>query len=166
MPKSSKSDEFPTPDLVIAETGKRIPEQQAYLQIVRTGEVLSGDVSALLAEFGLSGKQYNVLRALRRGGEDGLTAAQIGSQMTDPGADVTRLVDRLVREGLVERRHGEQDRRVVRSVLTKKGQALLAEIDAPLIEAHKTQLGHMSHEELATLAALVKKARLGSARGT
>lgn len=150
---------FRTPGLVIEETGRNVPEQQTYLHIMRTAQTLGGDLSALFDRFGLSGKQYNVLRAIRRGGDTGVTASEIASQMTDRHADVTRLVDRLVREGFVTRDTDVSDRRIVRSKLTQGGEALLAEIDDPLIETHRAHLGHLSPEEMETIITLMKKAR-------
>jgi DNA-binding MarR family transcriptional regulator len=160
------SDQFPTPGLVIRETGALILEQQAYLQLIRTAEVLSHKLSDLLGQKGLSGKQYNILRALRRGGEGGLTISQIGEQMTDPRADVTRLMDRLEREQWVERRHDDKDRRVVRAYLTAGGGALLDELDQPIINVHRTQLGHMNAAELEALIALLVKARSAGVQET
>lgn len=154
-----KTETFPTPDLVVTETGNYVPEQQAYLNLIRTSQVLGQRVTDLMAGFGLSGKQYNVLRSIRRGGTGGLSISQISEQMTDPRADVTRLLDRLVRDGFVEREPDEADRRVVRSHLTEKGAALLDTIDAPLLEMHRAQLGHLSKDELEQLNKLLLKAR-------
>lgn len=150
---------FRTPDLVVEETGLYVPEQQAYLNLVRTAEVLGQRVGDLMSRYGLSGKQYNVLRSLRRGGAGGLSVSQISEQMTDPRADVTRLLDRLVRDGLVDRQPDQTDRRSVRAYLTEAGSKLLAEIDGPLLETHRQQFAHMSPAEIEQLAALLKKAR-------
>lgn len=154
-----RSHSFPTPDLVVAETGKHVPEQQAYLNLMRTAEVLGQRVSDLMSGYGISGKQYNVLRAIRRGGADGLSISQISEQMTDPRADVTRLLDRLVRDGLVDRQPDETDRRVVRTCLTRKGAELLEAIDEPLLETHRDQLAHLSKAEIEQLTTLLRKAR-------
>lgn len=158
-------DSFETPDLVARETG-RVPEQEAYLNLIRTAEVLSGPLTDLLARFGLSGKQYNVLRAIRRGGGDGETVSRIGEQMTDPRADMTRLLDRLERDGLTERRHDRQDRRVVRVVLTEQGRARLAGIDEPLVALHRAQFAHMSPQALRDLVSLLALARSGATEAT
>ena len=159
MTERRGSDRFRTPELVVSETGTYVAEQQAYLNLMRTAEVLSQRVGDLMSGHGLSGKQYNVLRAIRRGGADGLTISQISDQMTDPRADVTRLLDRLVRDGLVDRRPDHADRRVVRAHLTSAGAALLQSIDAPLLQTHRDQLGHLSQADLEDLIALLRKAR-------
>jgi DNA-binding MarR family transcriptional regulator len=79
--------------------------------------------------------------------------------MTDPAADTTRLIDRLVRDGLAVRGGDTEDRRVVRVRLTDAGQALLARLDAPLLEVHRAQFGHMAADEIAQLIALLRRAR-------
>jgi DNA-binding MarR family transcriptional regulator len=152
-------DPFDLPDRVAAETGSSIPEQQVHLHLMRTAEVLGAGVGDLLASHGLSGKQYNILRALRRGGPDGLTVSDIAAQMTDPRADMTRLLDRLERDGRITRAHDPADRRIVRSRLTPAGAALLASLDGPILAEHRRRLGHMTTGELHQLASLLAKAR-------
>lgn len=148
-----------TPELVVQETGNYVLEQQAFLDIMRTSEYLFSEFSKLLADHGLTFKQYNALRAIRRGGSTGVKVSEIGEQMADRQADVTRLVDRLVREELVSRHTDAEDRRAVRARLTAKGSASLTSLDAPVVETHKRTLAHMSGNEIETLIALTKKAR-------
>jgi DNA-binding MarR family transcriptional regulator len=156
-------DPFDLPARVVAETGQPIPEQQAHLQLMRTAEVLGAGLGDLLAAHGLSGKQYNILRAIRRGGDAGLTVSDIAAQMTDPRADMTRLLDRLERDGRILRTHDPDDRRVVRSRLTPQGLTLLAALDGPVVEEHRRRLGHMTPDELHLLIALLTRARSPSA---
>jgi DNA-binding MarR family transcriptional regulator len=112
-----------------------------------------------MARHGLSGKQYNVLRIIRRGGGDGLPVSRIAGQMVDPRADVTRLMDRLERDGFIERLHDRQDRRVVLVSLTGKGTATLAALDRPLVDLHRSQFAHLEREEIVGLTALLQKVR-------
>jgi DNA-binding MarR family transcriptional regulator len=159
VPEDDDPDCFPTPEYAARDGGPRLPEQVAYLDLMRTSQLLSHAVRELFAKEGISGKQYNALRAIRRAGPDGATAGEIGRQMTDPRADVTRLLDRMIRDGLVARLADAKDRRVVRARLTQAGEALLSRLDAPLRDVHKTQLGHMNAAELSALSALLRKAR-------
>lgn len=70
------------------------------------------------------------LRCLRRIGEqDGQRMVDIASKMQMPLPGASRLVDRLVRRGMVSRQSDPFDRRVVRVMLTDAGRAGLAEID-------------------------------------
>lgn len=149
---------FQTPDLVAKETGKLL-EQEVYLNLVRTAEELRLRLVELLNGFGLSGKQYNVLRAIRRGGPEGETPSGIGAQMAEPRADVTRLIDRLERDGLILRQHDKQDRRVVRVLLSERGRTLLADIDEPIRRLHRQQFVHMHPSDLRELSRLLVLAR-------
>lgn len=145
------------PGMIAEETGQVLPEQEAYLYLIRAAEVVSGPIVDLFTEKRLSGKQYNVLRSIRRAGESGATVNEIRLQMTDPRADVTRLIDRLVRDGLVRRKSDRSDRRLVRVVLSGKGQGLLKEIDEPLLAVHKSQFVRFTPDELEQLKTLLKQ---------
>jgi DNA-binding MarR family transcriptional regulator len=147
---------FATPALVVEETGAYVREQQAHLYLARAAEVAGAGLAAALAPHGLTGKLYNVLRAVRRAGAKGLTAAEIGAQMTDPRADVTRLVDRLVREGFVARAGDARDRRIVRTILTPAGAKTLAALDPIVIATHRRQFAHMRAEDVERLIELLQ----------
>lgn len=81
------------------------------------------------------------------------------SRRSGLGPDVTRLVDRLARTGLAKRARTTQDRRIVLVSITRKGLALLDQLDQPMLELHKRQLRHMMRQELAELNRLLVKAR-------
>lgn len=150
---------FRTPELISRETGTLLPEQELYLYLIRAAEVAGGPISDLFQSHGLSRKQYGVLRSIRRKGSAGATVNDVRRQMTDLRADVTRLIDRLERDGLVERRHDSADRRVVRVFLAEAGEKVLRDIDEPLLEIHRKQFGIFTAEEIAVLAALLKRMR-------
>lgn len=150
-------DPFRMPDLIVAETGKLLPEQEVYLYLIRAAEVAGGPIGDLLHEHGLSRKQYGVLRSIRRIGDQGATVNDIRRQLTDLKADVTRLIDRLVRDGLVERRPDDADRRVVRVFLSADGEKLLNDIDEPLLGIHRTQFRSFSPEDVDALKRLLKQ---------
>lgn len=145
------------PAMIAEETGKVQDEQQAYLYLIRAAQIVSGPVADLFSANGVSGKQYNAMRSIRRAGSCGATVNEIKAQMTDPRADVTRLIDRLVRDGLVHRKNDQSDRRVVRVELSKAGQTLLANIDEPLLAVHKAQFVHFKLEDLDQLKSLLKQ---------
>lgn len=140
------------------------PEQEAYLNLLRTAATLSPDFEGLFGAHGLSEATYNVLRILR-GATLGpkapgkKTCSQVGEHLVAQGPDVTRLLDRLERAGLVARERCKEDRRVVYASITRAGLALLAKLDAPTVELHRAQLGHMTRAELAKLSRLLVKAR-------
>src|SRR5665213_950857 len=99
-------------------------EEVAYLQLVRTADVLGRRLIGVLKDEELSSNQYNVLRILR-GAPDGLACGEIGDRMITRDPDITRLLDRLERRGLIERWRDERDRRVVMARIAPEGLKLL-----------------------------------------
>lgn len=109
----------------------------------------------LKKEAGLGTTQYNVLRILRGSHPDMLPAGEIGARMISRDPDVTRLVDGLVRRGLVVRVRSRRDRRVVEVGITVKGLALLEDLDAHVSRYPAAMVGHLGSRKLAQLGALL-----------
>jgi DNA-binding MarR family transcriptional regulator len=134
-------------------------EQEAHLNIERTAAVLSHAFAEALKGHGITPTQYNVLRILRGAGKDGLCRNEVRDRMVAQVPDVTRLLDRLEDADLIERERSTEDRRQVGTRITAKGLMLLSELDGPVADIHKRQLGHLSGAQLKTLAELLALAR-------
>ena len=134
-------------------------EQEAYLNLLRTHNMLSAAPNRLLKQNALSSAQYNILRILEGNLAEGLPCLEIVSQMVTRVPDITRLVDRLEEAGLVTRNRSLEDRRVVLIALTDKGKLLIGSMHDPLNQIHQDTLGHLSHEELTELNRLLVKSR-------
>jgi DNA-binding MarR family transcriptional regulator len=137
-------------------------EEEAYLNVQRTANALAQRIAELLRSHDLTPAQYNVLRILRGAGHDGLNASDIGGRMISRDPDVTRLVDRLEKRGLVERWRCSEDRRVVWTRLAPAGRELIDPLDAPLNALHRDMLSHMAPERLQLLVELLEEARDGT----
>ena len=137
-------------------------EQEALLNIERTAAVLTHGTAERLKKYGVTPTQYNALRILRGAGPEGLCRNEIRDRMVSKVPDVTRLLDRLEEAGLVERERDGEDRRQVLTRITPAGLELLAELDGPIDEIHRCQLGHMTEEQLRTLVELLSAARGGN----
>ncbi len=140
-------------------------EQEAYLSLLRTADALRSRVEAKLKEFGLTGTQYNALRILRGAGADGIPCSEIGERMITRDPDVTRLLDRLQKRGLVERSRGKQDRRVIYGKITAAGLKLLREMDAPVDKHGREMLRHVGQANLKLLIDLLQQIRGGTTTG-
>ncbi len=116
--------------------------------------MLSRGFAPLLKAEELSSTQYNVLRILR-GAPEGLPCGEIGNRMITRDPDITRLLDRLEKRGLVSRCRETKDRRMVLTRITDKGLELLARLDEPVQEIHRAQMGHLGRERLQALVELV-----------
>lgn len=136
-----------------------VPEQEAFLNLRRTVDLLGAPFEQLFRAHGISDSQYNVLRILRGAGGEGLPCSEIAARMVSRDPDITRLVDRLEKAGLVERVRVAHDRRVILVRVTAAGLKLLSELDRPVMELHRRQLGHLTRAELAELNGLLVKAR-------
>src|SRR4029077_20543881 len=88
------------------------PEEAAFLEMLRTTDQLSRGLVPLLKAMRLSPTQYTVLRTLR-GAPDGLPCGEIGQRMITRDPDITRLLDRLEKRGLIARWRDSKERRVV-----------------------------------------------------
>ena len=128
------------------------------MALITTAERFERQVVELLKGASLSPSQYNVLRILRGAGEAGLACGQVAGRLVRHDPDVTRLMDRLEKRGLIERAREQQDRRIVRTRITTSGLDLLESLDAPVDRLHDQQLGHMSERRLTELKALLAEA--------
>ncbi|HEX2210608.1 MAG TPA: MarR family transcriptional regulator [Longimicrobium sp.] len=137
-------------------------EEEAYLNVVRTSNALGQGIAELLRGHDLTPAQYNVLRILRGAGETGLTASDIAGRMISRDPDVTRLVDRLEKRGLVDRWRCSHDRRVVWTRISPAGRELIQPLDVQVDQLHRRLLSHMTPEKLQTLIALLEEARDGA----
>ena len=138
---------------------RRPPASAAFVAIVQAAEEMQRAMAELLKTQDLSMAQYNVLRILCGAGPEGATCGDVSENLIRHDPDVTRLMDRLDKRGLIERARDTKDRRVVRTRITKAGAALLAELDEPVDELHARQLGHIGSKRLAELVALLDEAR-------
>jgi DNA-binding MarR family transcriptional regulator len=133
-------------------------EEAAFLDLLRTTDMLSRGLVQVLKAEGVSATQYNVLRILR-GAPGGLACGEIASRMITRDPDITRLLDRLEKRRLISRWREVRDRRTVMARITPEGLRLLARLDEPVEAAHRKQLGHLGRERLRTLIELLSLAR-------
>jgi DNA-binding MarR family transcriptional regulator len=102
--------------------------------------------------------QYNVLRILRGSHPTKLSCGEIGERMIARDPDITRLVDRLGRRGLVTRTRSRTDRRVVEVGVTEKGQRVLGSLDEHVDRFPRAVLGHLGSKRLEQLKTLLEHA--------
>ncbi len=133
-------------------------EEAAFLDLLRTTDMLSRGLVTILKSEDLSSTQYNVLRILR-GAPEGLPCGEIAKRMITRDPDITRLLDRLEKRGLISRSREARDRRTVMARITGAGLKLLARLDEPVQAAHCKQLGHLGRERLRLLTDLLREAR-------
>jgi len=137
----------------------QLREEEAFVNLLRTADVLLQGVAETLKPQGLSPTQYNVLRILRGAEQKGLACREISERMITRDPDVTRLLDRLEHRGLVTRARSPEDRRVITTRITNNGLQILETLEAPIGNLHMRQLGHLKAAQLRTLIQLLERAR-------
>jgi DNA-binding MarR family transcriptional regulator len=134
-------------------------EDRLFVTILSTADALSLEVEQLLKSAGLTGAQYNVLRILRGAEPHGLACRAIAERMISHDPDMTRLLDRMEKRGLITRVRDTGDRRVVLTRITSQGLSILRTLDRPVHELHAKQFRHMQQARLKTLAGLLEELR-------
>ena len=127
---------------------KEVMEVEVSVNLWRATRRLDAIFAPIFATHGISNAQFNVLRILYvREGDHGVPCNEISQRLIHRIPDVTRLLDRLLRDGLIERQRCPLDRRVVRSRLTEKGQALMEDIYPVIMATHREAVSALSDDE-------------------
>ena len=110
-----------------------------------------------LKPFEVSVQQFNVLRILR--GQKGQPANlfTLNERMVNKMSNTTRLVDKLLAKGHVNRAQCPSNRRKVEIIITESGTAALEQMDRAVTQAQETLLANFDKKELEQLNQLLKK---------
>jgi DNA-binding MarR family transcriptional regulator len=128
----------------------------ALLHLLTTADTVWNASRLFFARWELGPSQFNILNLL--GGEpDGLSQIELGRRLIMHRSNVTGLVDRLEKRGLVKRRDAAGDRRAYRVVLTPAGRKLLAEIYPHYRAAAEAAWNGLSTTEIARVTAALDK---------
>ena len=107
----------------------RNEKQKSIINIIYTYNWLMERTKNYLDSEGITPQQFNILRILRGSSPHPLSTLQIRERMLDKMSDTSRIVDRLIKKGLVKKNICKSDRRLVDVIITEKGKKLLDKID-------------------------------------
>lgn len=113
------------------------PVEEAMLNLMVAADHVRARLDRVCADFRITTGQYNVLRILRGAHPNSQPRCEIAARLIEKAPDVTRLVDRLETQGLVERDRAEHDRRLSLTRITKKGLGVLDKMDNALAETNR-----------------------------
>lgn len=132
-------------------------EREAIHNLLEAACTIRHDLDSISSKFGLSRPQLSVLYILTEAHPEGCSRGEIIEGMVETCPDVTRLVDRLEEEGLVERYRCEKDARVSITKITQKGIDLFEETRGAYVD-YLEQMGQLlSKKESKTISKLCKK---------
>ncbi len=131
--------------------------QKAAVNIIFSANWLNEQMKTYLQEDEVTPQQYNILRILR-GSKKPLSTLQIRARMLDRMSDTSRIVDRLIKKGWVQKNICRADKRLVDVLITEEGLALLEKLDQNnhLIDA---TLANLNAQEIDQLNVLLDKIR-------
>jgi len=128
------------------------PWQEAMLNLMVAADHLRSQSSQICEDHGITRGQYNVLRILKGVHPDGHPRCEIASRMVERAPDVTRLVDRLEEQGLVERDRSTKDRRLSITKITRKGLKLIDDLEPEFTAVFKELNSRLSKEDCLELS--------------
>lgn len=131
--------------------------QKATVNIMFSAGWLSEHIRQFLEEEDITPQQYNILRILR-GSMKPLSTLQIRERMLDKMSDTSRIVDRLIKKGMVEKKVSATDKRLVDVNISKKGLQLLERLDQKNDQLDNL-LKNLSRSEIEQLNNLLDKMR-------
>lgn len=133
----------------------RIHEEVIY-SMALLYNLVNAEISSYLRDFNLSAGKLNILIAIRhQGKEKGLTQVEISKHLIVTPSNMTKMIDKLEKDELVERKALEGDRRVNIINVTKKGMTLLDGIWSDYNLKLKGLVGKISQEKQAKLASIL-----------
>jgi DNA-binding MarR family transcriptional regulator len=131
--------------------------QKSAINIIYTSNWVTEKMSKIFDGAEITSQQFNILRILRGAGNP-LSTLQIRQRMLDKMSDTSRIVDRLLKKGLVKKNTCKTDRRLVDITITEKGKKLLEKIDVFSGQMDAIMM-NLTEAEARTLNELLDKVR-------
>ena len=138
--------------------GKGNHHEETIYSIVLAFNLLNNEMTAYLKEFNLTPAQFNVLMVIRhQGSTDGMSQVEISKKLIVTASNMTRLLDKLEREKLVQRASHAGDRRVKIIQITEKATKLLDTVWPGYNEKLKQLANHLDPKEQETVSRILVK---------
>jgi DNA-binding MarR family transcriptional regulator len=131
--------------------------QKAAVNLIFSAGWLNEKIKSFLDTEDITSQQYNILRILR-GSKTPMSTLQIRERMLDKMSDTSRIVERLQKKGVVEKKVCPADKRLVDVVISKKGLVLLEKLDRRNAELDSI-LQSLTPDEAKSLNSLLDKMR-------
>jgi len=130
------------------------PILRTFMLFAQTADAVKKYADAVLYKVGLSSIKLTMLRVLASNGGTMTPSAIAYWTLREPN-NITTLVDRMRRDGLVKVRPNNRDRRSVNVTLTNKGRKLLEEHTPLLRDIVKQVMSSISEDDAALLEKLL-----------
>lgn len=132
--------------------------QKLSINLIFSNNWITEKIKSVLQEEDITHQQYNILRILR-GSKKPLSTLQIRERMLDKMSDTSRIVERLIKKELVEKKVCTTDKRLVDVSIAQNGVDVLERLDAKNDELDAI-LENLSPKEATLLSDLLDKMRV------
>lgn len=140
----------------IIKTDKILPlEQRTILHMLLIHNRISEVTHAALKPFEVSPEQFNVLRILKGQGTEPANLSTLNERMVSKTSNTSRLVDKLLAKGYVDRRTCKTNRRKIEIRITPKGNSVLQEMNREIDKAERQLLENFSETQMRELNKLL-----------
>ena len=127
-------------------------QHEAVLNLMVAAAYVRARIERVCAKHSITEGQYNALRILRGVHPDGYPRCDIARRLIERAPDVTRLIDRLETQGLVERSRSGTDKRLSITRITRKGLAILERMQPAMSAVHHELIERMSDRDARELS--------------
>lgn len=130
-------------------------------EVMATADTFLRESQRLFRPHGLTAAQYNVLNILADAA-DGLSQRELGDILVVDRSNVTGLLDRMEKAGLVKRADHPSDRRVYRVSLTPAGKKLWAKVNPSYLRATEQVAAGLGEKKLRDALSVLKALQAGA----
>ena len=130
--------------------------EDAALGVLKAADRLQQAFAEICERHRITADQYGVLRILREAHPTGRARGEVAKRCIHRAPDITRMLDRLVRQGLARRTRAAADHRCSVATITKAGLALLARMDPEIAGELRRRTHTLTRPQLQQLAQLTE----------
>lgn len=142
------------------QTKKKLPlYKRALINTIYTSNWITDEMNSVLKPFDISTQQFNVLRILKGREGKATNLSTIQERMIAKNSNTTRLVDKLIKKGLVEKQICETNKRKVEIYITQNGISFLEKVNLSVEDREIEITQSLNKEELENLSNLLTQLR-------
>ncbi|MCC7029472.1 MAG: MarR family transcriptional regulator [Chitinophagaceae bacterium] len=127
------------------------PYYKAVVGILYLETLIMQDLDKYLARYKLTYQQFNILRILKGQYPKGVKLSLLQERMLHKQSDVSRLVNRLVKTGMVDKKEDELNKRRLYITLSEQGLTMINAIDVDsdlfksvMVELNISEIEHLN----------------------
>lgn len=145
----------------LLKTSSNLPlSKKLVVNLLFTYGIINGKLNDVLKPYDISIQQFNVLRILRGQKGTPVSLASVHDRMINKMSNTTRLIDKLIKKGYVNKETNKSNKRKIDITITQEGLSFLDKIDHLIDSTEQDIISTLTHDETLELIRLLGKIRL------